>query len=421
MSSESPILNSPYAEPSRHFKSDDRGLTDEITPARRPSSFYIPVPRAKTKQQQLDLNLAEGAYGSELQKENEFINKVRQKINEWRSAGYPSITRISRELLHYWQEETRQNKLFFCQIEALETIIYINEVAEKTGEVWMVNELKEKNQEANPCLYCIALKMATGSGKTVVMAMIIAYNTLNKIRYPQDTRFTDTFTFVVVTPGITIRDRLNVLLTNATHNYYLERDIVSYQDFELLHQANILIVNYHQLELRQNPRYQIGSTIKSTHMISEAVVKETPAAMLNRVFKRIAAKPRVLIMNDEAHHCYREKPTDEKLRGEDRREADENNKAARVWISGLEALAKKMTINAVIDLSATPYFLRGSGYQEGTLFPWVVSDFSKSRRNDRARRGCVFGFVLLSSRKIWRVKKINCVRSGRLCSSSPTA
>ena len=111
-------------------------------------------------------------------------------------------------------------------------------------------------------------------------------------------------------------------------------------------------------------------------MINEAVVKETPAAMLNRVFKSIAAKPRVLVINDEAHHCYREKSTDEKLTGEDRREADENNKAARVWISGIEALAKKMTTNVVIDLSATPYFLRGSGHQEGTLFPWVVSDFS---------------------------------------------
>ncbi len=374
MSIESPILNSPYAEPSRHFKSDDRGLTDEIISARRPSSFYIPVPRAKTKQQQLDLNLAEGAYGSELQRDNEFINRVRQKINEWRSAEYPGITRISRDLLHYWQDETRENKLFFCQIEALETVMYINEVAEKTGEAWVVNELKAKNQEANPGLYRIALKMATGSGKTVVMAMIIAYNTLNKIRYPQDTRFTDAF--VIITPGITIRDRLNVLLPNDTHNYYLERDIVSYQNFQLLHQADILIVNYHQLELRQNSRYQIGSTMKSTGMISEAVVKETPAKMLNRVFQSIAAKPRVLVINDEAHHCYREKPTDEKLRGEDRKEADENNKAARVWISGIEALAKKMTINAVIDLSATPYFLRGSGYEEGTLFPWVVSDFS---------------------------------------------
>jgi len=111
----------------------------------------------------------------------------------------------------------------------------MNEVAEKSSESWIINELKKANKESNPDLFRIALKMATGSGKTVVMAMIIAYNTLNKIRYPQDTRFTDAF--VIVTPGITIRDRLNVLLPNDQENYYRKRDIVSHQDFELLQQA----------------------------------------------------------------------------------------------------------------------------------------------------------------------------------------
>lgn len=370
----SPILNSPYKEPLRHFKSDERGLTEEINEFRRPSSFFIPVPRAKTRQAKLDLNTAEGSYGSELQKENEFINKVRVKIGEWRNAGYLGITKTSRDLLFYWKDDSRDNKLFFCQIEALETLMYINEVAEKSGEGWIINHLKLKNAEANPGLYRMALKMATGSGKTVVMAMIIAYNTLNKIRYPQDTRFTDAF--VVVTPGITIRDRLNVLLPNDPHNYYLQRDIVSYQDFEQLQQAVVLIINYHQLELRQNPRYQVGAVLKSSGLVKEEAVQETPNAMINRVFKSVLSKPRLLVMNDEAHHCYREKPDQEKLTGEDRKEADENNKAARVWISGLEALSKKIEVNAVVDLSATPYFLRGSGYQEGELFPWVVSDFA---------------------------------------------
>jgi type III restriction enzyme len=369
-----PIINSPYAEPKRHFESDDRGLTDSIAETRRPSAYYIPVPKAKTRQQQLDLRTAEGAYGSELQRENEFVNKLRERVSKWRSEGYPGVTRTTRELLQYWTDPSRDNKLFFCQIEALETLIFANEVAEKAGESWVVNELKKKNTEANPGLYRMALKMATGSGKTVVMAMIIAYNTLNKIRYPQDTRFTDGF--VVVTPGITIRDRLNVLLPNDPQNYYKLRDIVSYHDLEQLQQANVLIINYHQLELRQNPRYQVGSVLGASGLIKEETLQETPSAMVNRVFKDLLNKPRVLVLNDEAHHCYREKPSEEHLTGDDRKEADENNKAARVWISGLEALAQKMEVNAIVDLSATPYFLRGSGYQEGELFPWVISDFS---------------------------------------------
>lgn len=369
-----PIINSPYLEPKRYFRSDERGLTDEIANERRPSAYYIPVPKAKTRAKREEQNVAEGAYGSELERENEFVNKLRARVSAWRTEGYPGVTKTTRDLLMYWNDPSRTNKLFFCQIEALESLIYANEVADRAGDNWIINELKQKNMEANPGLYRMALKMATGSGKTVVMAMIIAYNTLNKIRYPQDTRFTDAF--VVVAPGITIRDRLNVLLPNDPGNYYNKRDIVSYHDLEQLQQATVLIINYHQLELRQNPRYQLGSVLKASGLVKEEAVKETPNAMLNRVFKSILSKPRVLVINDEAHHCYREKPTDEKLTGEDRKEADENNEAARVWISGLEALSKKMEVNAVIDLSATPYFLRGSGYQEGELFPWVISDSS---------------------------------------------
>ncbi len=369
-----PIINSPYKEPPRHFKADERGISDDILEFRRPSSFYIPVPRTRKRDRQLEMNLAEGAYSEEMQQENEFINKVRAKIKEWRDAGYSGITKTSRDLLFYWRDEDRTNKLFFCQIEAMETLIYINEVAEKSGETWIPNELKKASTEANPGLYRLAFKMATGSGKTVVMAMIIAYHTLNKIRYPQDTRFTDAF--AIITPGITIRDRLNVLLPNDPKNYYLERDIVSYADFDLLQQAIVFITNFHQLGLRDNQRFEVGSTLKAAGIIKDEVAKESPNAMVNRAFKSLLTKPRVLVINDEAHHCYREKPNEEKLTGEDRKEADENNKAARVWINGLEALSKKMNVNAVLDLSATPYFLNGSGYEEGKLFPWTVYDFS---------------------------------------------
>lgn len=370
-----PIINSPYIEPSRHFKADERGISDEVLELRRPSMRYVSgMPRTRKRDRQLELNLADGAFSAEMQEENEFINRVRAAIGEWRRKEYPGITKTSRDLLHYWSDEERENKLFFCQIEALETLIYINEVAEKTGDVWIGNEIRRANLEANPGLYRLAFKMATGSGKTVVIAMIIAYHTLNKVRYPQDTRFTDAF--AIITPGITIRDRLNVLHPNDPQNYYQKRDIVPHQDFELLQGAVVLVMNYHQMELRANQRFQMGATLRATGLVKDEVQKESPNAMVNRAFKSLLNKPRVLVINDEAHHCYREKPNSEKLSGDDRKEADENNEAARVWISGLEALTNKMNVNAIIDLSATPYFLRGSGYEEGTLFPWTVSDFS---------------------------------------------
>jgi type III restriction enzyme len=127
-------------------------------------------------------------------------------------------------LLQHWQNPEREHKLFFCQCEALQTAIYIGEVARKYGDVWIENELKRFNADANPLLYRIALKMATGSGKTVVVAMLIAWQALNKLADPQDARFSDTF--LIVTPGITIRDRLRVLLPSDPRNYYREHDVV---------------------------------------------------------------------------------------------------------------------------------------------------------------------------------------------------
>lgn len=370
----SPILNSPFAEPGRHFKSDERGLTEEIVETRRPSTVQIPIQRPRGRAARATHDPAAQAWSSERLKNNDFVNKIRGNVGAWRKEGYPGVTKTTQDLLRYWTDDSRENKLFFCQIEAMETLIYITEVAEKIGEHWIINDLKKHNKDANAGLYRLAFKLATGTGKTVVMAMIIAYNTLNKIRYPQDTRFTDTF--VIVAPGLTIRDRLNVLQPNNPSNYYQERGIVSSVDFEELGRANILIINYHQMLPRQNPRFSLGGVMKAAGLISEEVIQETPEAMARRVFKSIAGRSRILVINDEAHHCYQEKPSDETLTAEERAEASENNKAARVWLSGLMTLASRTEVNAIIDLSATPYFLSGSGYAEGTLFPWTAYDFS---------------------------------------------
>ncbi len=115
-------------------------------------------------------------------------------------------------------------------------------------------------------------------------------------------------------------------------------------------------------------------------MAEELETLESEGQMLQRVMPELMGLKNILVLNDEAHHCYREKPRDddddEDLRGDDRKEAERNNEAARLWISGLEAVTRKLGLSRVIDLSATPFFLRGSGYAEGTLFPWTMSDFS---------------------------------------------
>jgi type III restriction enzyme len=101
--------------------------------------------------------------------------------------------------------------------------------------------------------------------------------------------------------------------------------------------------------------------------------------MLQRVMPELMGMKSIMVLNDEAHHCYREKPVQddmEDLTGDDKKEAEKNNEAARLWISGLEIVNRKLGSNHIIDLSATPFFLRGSGYAEGTLFPWTMSDFS---------------------------------------------
>jgi type III restriction enzyme len=370
---ENPVLNSPYEEPQRHFRFAEDGITDEIVEARRPSSYFVPIPAPRKKGRQL-------AFDTEWTKdrieENDFINRVRERVARWRQGGYVGITKTTRQLLDYWQREDREKKLFFCQIEALETAIFITEVASKYGDAWIENKLREANRDANPLLSRVAFKMATAAGKTVVMAMLIAWHTLNKLRNPQDARFSDAF--LIVTPGITIRDRLRVLLPNDPHNYYRERDILPAEWMEELGKAKIVVTNFHAFLLREHT--EAGRLTKSILLAGreESPFTETPAQMVRRACRDLGNKKNIVAINDEAHHCYRRRVGGEelKLTGDERKEAEKRDEEARVWISGLEAIKKKIDIRAIYDLSATPFFLRGSGYSEGTLFPWVVSDFS---------------------------------------------
>jgi len=370
---ENPIINSPFDEPTRHFRFSDEGITNEIVDGRRTSSYFVPIAKPKkkgVKQLQFDTEWTQDRI-----EENKLVNDIRRRVALWRKGGYVGVTPTTARLIAYWTDPVREKKLFFCQNEALETAIYIAEVAKKYGDAWIENALHEANDTSNPGLPRTAFKMATGSGKTVVMAMLIAWHALNKRANPQDARFSDTF--LIVTPGITIRDRLRVLLPNDPENYYRERDIVPAQLHDQLCRAKIMITNFHAFQLRET--IAAGKITKSILANGQAnPFTETPDQMVRRVCRELGGKKNIVVLNDEAHHCYRRKPDgeDETLSGEDRAEAKNREEEARIWISGIGDVKAKIGVKAIYDLSATPFFLRGSGYPEGTLFPWVVSDFS---------------------------------------------
>jgi type III restriction enzyme len=369
---DNPILNSPFSEPARHFKFDEDGITNEILNGRRPSSHFVPIPRAKKKGKQLQF---ETEWTKDRIEPNPVVDRIRQRVGAWRQGGYVGVTGTTSRLLAYWTREKRDKPLFFCQIEAVETAIYITEVARKYGDTWIENDLRTANDSSNPGLPRLALKMATGSGKTVVMAMLIAWQALNKLEDRQDKNFSDAF--LIVTPGITIRDRLRVLLPTDPDNYYRQRDVLPSDLLERLAQARIVIANYHGfLAHERGDAARLTKSILTKGEPSPFV--ETPDQVVRRVCRDLGGKRNIVVINDEAHHCYRRRPDPEAvvLSGEERREAEKRDEEARVWLTGLEAVKNKIGVKAIYDLSATPFFLQGSGYPEGTLFPWVVSDFS---------------------------------------------
>jgi len=371
---ENPIINSPFVEPSRQFIFSDDGITNEIILKRRNSAYFVPIAKPRKKSTQFVLFSTE--WTKDRLKENELINQIRGQVRKWRMGGYVHVTNTTRKLLEYWQHKDRERRLYFCQIEAVETAIYLTEVAKSYGDSRFEELLIAANKEANQDLFRIAFKMATGSGKTLVMAMLITWHTLNKIANPQDNRFGDTF--LVVTPGITIRDRLRVLLPNDPGNYYQLHDLCPPEYMSQLQRANIIVTNFHALLKRE--KIKAGKLTKALlrQDDDQGVFLETSEQMVRRVCREFGTKKNIIVINDEAHHCYRHKPEngEEKLAGEERREAEKREEQARIWISGLEAVKQKLGIKIVYDLSATPFFLKGSGYPEGTLFGWVVSDFS---------------------------------------------
>jgi type III restriction enzyme len=401
-----PILNSPYEYPGRHWELDsNKQPTKKIVESRRRVDFVTPIPRPKkqkgqAEQEKLFHGLGEGAEVSGKNQEYahaDTINKIRTKVDLWRAVKDPNQWQVSPEtarLLQHWRHHQFQGvRPFFCQVEAAETAIWLTEVAPHSKEGReILKHLETVNEEANPGILRLALKMATGSGKTTVMAMLIAWQTVNAVRRPNSKTFTRGF--LVITPGLTIKDRLRVIDPSDPDNYYRNRELIPNDMIPDVERAKIVVTNYHAFKRRERIEVAAGTRAMLKGRGSEAKdieSLETEGQMIQRVMSPLMGMKNIMVINDEAHHCYRLNPkfsiaadlTDQAfvdLTGQDKteakKEAAKKNSAARLWISGIEAVSRALGVQKVIDLSATPFFLRGSGYAEGTLFPWVMSDFS---------------------------------------------
>ena len=384
-----PILNSPYEYPTQHWELDSSGQpTQRKLDCRRSAEFITPIPKPKKRkneetQEEIVFKDSEGLSTKQQQYDTTSnINAVRREVDAWRQLpkNMWQVTPETVRLLEHWRHhEFNTFRPFFCQVEAVETVIWLTEVASQnqSGKSILAH-LAAANQEANPELERIALKLATGTGKTTVMAMLIAWQTINAVRRPNSKNFTRGF--LVVTPGITIKDRLRVLLPSDPDSYYASRELVPNDLLDDIKRAKIKITNFHAFKLRETLDLSAGGrALLKGRTGDEINTTETEGQMIQRVMPDLMGIKNILVLNDEAHHCYREKPAapdEEELKGEEKKEAEKNSKAARLWVSGLEAVKRKLGLNSIIDLSATPFFLSGSGYAEGTLFPWTMSDFS---------------------------------------------
>jgi type III restriction enzyme len=388
---EEPVLNSPYLAPTRHhaLAADGQPLDQPPIAGRRRCSYVVPVPTARKQrrrsgagtQASLALDSESEASGPDYSVAR-IVDEIRQHLGTWRGIPNPAdwgVTPSTARLLSHWRSYTFEGvRPFFCQVEAAETVIWLTEVARgrrQYAHIW--NHLQAANAEANPELFRLAMKMATGSGKTTVMAMLIAWHAVNAVRSPNSSLFSKGF--LIVTPGITIRDRLRVLLPSDPDNYYATRHVVPRDMLGEMGKVRVVITNYHAFgRRRQMDTNKTGEGVLSGWRKEPLITDETEGEMLKRACGDLLQMKNPVVISDEAHHCYRERPDteEESLKGEEKQEAKENNEAARLWISGIEALKRKVGLRAVYDLSATPFFLRGSGYEEGTLFPWVISDFA---------------------------------------------
>ena len=355
------IINSPYEVPKHYWSYDNSTKDFEIVEGRRPAGYYIAQLFEHNK------NIP-GEFV-----EIDQINQIRNKVDLWRKNGYLGVTSITKKLLNYWNNSySNYNRFFYCQLEAIETLIWLTEAskAEKTGIII-------KGDGGDFVRWCT--KMATGTGKTVVMAMIIAWNVLNKVANVRDYRFSKNV--FIVTPNLTIKKRLNVLKPFESENYYEEFDVVPSDLMQSLRKGNVFIKNWHQLYWETQDEIDqkiINGTIKTVD--KRKYLEISDAAYLKNIFGDYKSINDVIVINDEAHHAWR---NPDKIYIPEKKEFEEE---ATVWMRGLDRINKKIKIIKCFDLSATPFIPIKKRNAEESLYSWIVSDFGL---NDSIESGLV--------------------------------
>lgn len=345
------IINSPYHEPGRHWQ-QGAGTALNLVEGRRPAAYEVFDTRNNTKRVE----------------ELQVVNRIRQRVQEWREADYPGVTQVTRSLLAHWQDPAaRMLPFYFCQIEAIETLVWwVEATAEFKQGIFLEGDGGPWERVCN--------KMATGSGKTTVMAMIITWQVLNALAYPKRNKHFSKAVFIVA-PGLTVRERLQVLLPGNPANVYDEFGICPSEALRhKLNQAEVLIENWHTLMPLKQP--------------DRSVVKkgaESDEAFTRRVLGKLASYRDIIVLNDEAHHAYR-KPADIKISKKDAEERGIDLEEATRWIEGLDRLHRTRRIIRCFDLSATPFAPTGKTNTDEGLFGWIVSDFGL---NDAIEGGLV--------------------------------
>jgi type III restriction enzyme len=426
-----PIINSPYREPD-HYWLIREGLPPEKVAGRRPASYFFRVPDRAARGRR------EGApqvvMFDEISKGQEVLldtaNLLRQRVKEWREKRqYEGATRVTRELLELWNSPDRQEPMFYAQKEAVETIIFLVEGPPDLRQGIRV-PLDEPGPDARTQGFKgfvrFAVKMATGTGKTTVMGMLAAWSILNKIANAHATEYSDTV--LIVCPNVTIRDRLRELDPDLDEaSLYRLRELVPLHRMPELRRGDVIVTNWHVLERQevgdvngQSERvvkrgvpverqrririggkealteadirhaaamgaYSIVEEIRDRHgvlggfRVKDTRYVESERAFVNRILKnRRGHASAILVLNDEAHHAYRRGQGDPEFVMDDETAAAEAREAT-VWIEGLDRIHKVLGgrgIRLCVDLSATPFYLQGSGNEVGKPFPWIVSDFS---------------------------------------------
>ena len=350
------IICSAYREPDHHWKYDFNGQRFVKEEGRRPAGYFV---AGQGSNQYNDI-------GQFI--ELPLVNKIRPRVKAWRESGYPGVTGITRKLIDHWNDkDARQYQFFFCELDAIETIIWLTEAPDS-------QKIGLDIPSDGGAFQRICTKLCTGGGKTTVMAMLIAWMICNKVTYPQDKRFSK-YVFVVA-PGLTVKSRLQVLLTGGDENYYSQFNIVPIGLLDKLHQGKVRIVNWQMLEWETDEQIAKRKSVdKRGAKSDEAYTREVLGDMANC--------SNILVINDEAHHAWRKNPEIKvKLTGQEK----EAEQEATIWISGLDRIHNTRKILTCYDFSATPFAPSGKKNNEEALFGWIVSDFGL---NDGIESGLV--------------------------------